>query len=96
MLFEQPRHAVHGRESRSASGIAIRNPLKTKSSDGKSLSEFEDAARRRKLEASGEPVTATSSIRHIFGEIGDKPDQEDNDVDMVANLRSEVVCASII
>ena len=76
--------------------MATRNPLRIRSSDGKLLAEFEEAARNRRIEASSTPVTATSSVRHIFGEVGDKPTEEDNDVDMVANLKSEVVWISTI
>ena len=76
--------------------MATHHPMKTRSSDGKILAEFEEAARQRKLEASSVPVTATSSVRHIFGEVGDRPNQDDDDgIDMVANLKSEVVCVSI-
>lgn len=71
-----------------------RQYMKTRSSDGKLLAETEEAARNRKLELSSLPVTATSSVRQIFGEIGDKPQSEDDDVDMVANLKSEAVRSS--
>ena len=68
--------------------------MKTRSSDGKLLAETEEAARNRKLELSTIPVTATSSVRNIFGELGDKPESGEDDVDMVANLKSEVVRTS--
>ena len=75
--------------------IINRQYMKTRSSDGKLLAETEEAARNRKLELSTVPVTATSSVRHIFGEIGDRPEPEEDDVDMVANLKSEAVRALI-
>ena len=91
LLFQQTYPSNHPRKSWVNREMTTRSPKKTRSSDGKSLAEFEEAARKRKLQLSSEPVTAYSSVRHIFGEIGDKPNQDDNDVDMVANLKSEVV-----
>lgn len=93
-LFEQPRSLGRGWKIGVTVEIFNRQYMKTRSSDGKLLAETEEAARNRKLELSSLPVTATSSVRHIFGEIGDKPQSEDDDVDMVANLKSEAVRSS--
>lgn len=90
-LLEQPHTLNLGRRFGTTVKMAHRKPMKTRSSDGKVLAEVEEAARNRKLELSSLPVTATSSVRHIFGEIGDKPEPEDENVDMVGNLKSEVV-----
>ena len=86
--IRKPQSSVMSIPRRSSSGGAHHAPRPPHP-----MLESEKAARNRKIASTPESVTATSTTRQIFGELGDKAEEDEKDVDVASNLRHELVRA---